>query len=66
VHHLADLAALRGRSVTTAAISEFVPLFEQQFGPLTMTVAEFTAGPGARVALVDLVELMPTLAALEG
>jgi hypothetical protein len=29
-----------------------------------MTVAEFTAGPGARVALVDLVDLLPTLAAL--
>jgi len=52
--------------VTTAAISDFVPLFEQQFVPLTMTVAEFTAGPSARVDLVDVVDLLPTLAALEG
>lgn len=40
-------------------------LFEQQFGPLTTTVAEFTAGPGGRVKLVDLVDLLPALAALQ-
>lgn len=35
--------------------------FEQQFGPLTMTVRQFTAGPGAHVELVDLLPLLPAL-----
>lgn len=29
-------------------------LFERRFGPLTMSISEFTAGPGAQVELVDL------------
>lgn len=36
-------------------------LFEQQFGPLTMPIREFTAGFGSRVELVDLAPLLPAL-----
>lgn len=36
-------------------------LFEERFGSLTMPIRRFTAGPGARVELVDLLPLMPAL-----
>lgn len=37
-------------------------MFEQRFGPLTMSIRQFTAGPGAHVELVDLAPLLPELA----
>lgn len=36
-------------------------VFERRFGPLTTPIREFTAGPGARVELVDLLPLLPEL-----
>lgn len=44
------------RAATSRAV------FEQRFGPLTMPIRDFTAGPGARVELVDLLPLLPELA----
>ena len=41
------------------------PLFHERFGPLTMTVGEFTHGPGARVRLIRIDEVLPALAAVE-
>lgn len=40
-------------------------MFEEKFGPLTMTVAEFTRGPASHVKLIKLDDLLPALAALE-
>lgn len=37
-------------------------LFEERFGPLTMPIRDFTAGPGAHVELVDLGPELPALA----
>jgi hypothetical protein len=34
-------------------------LFQERFGPLDMPVKEFTAGPAARVRLIDLAEVLP-------
>lgn len=31
---------------------------EQRFGPLTMSIRQFTAAPGAHVELVDLAPLL--------
>lgn len=44
------------RATTTRA------LFQERFGPLTMSIRDFTAGPGSRVELVDLLSLLPELA----
>jgi hypothetical protein len=41
------------------------PMFEEKFGPLTMTVAQFTRGPGSRVKLIRLEDMLPALAQLE-
>lgn len=41
------------------------PMFEEKFGPLSMTVAEFTRGPGRRVQLIKLDELLPALREVE-
>lgn len=41
------------------------PMFEEKFGPLTMTVASFTHGPGSRVKLIKLEDLLPALSQLE-
>lgn len=35
--------------------------FQERFGSLTMPIRDFTAGPGARVELVDLRPLLPEL-----
>jgi hypothetical protein len=35
--------------------------FEERFGPLSMSIRDFTAGPGAHVELVDLEPEMPAL-----
>lgn len=43
------------RATTTRA------MFEKRFGPLTMPISQFTAGPGAHVELVDLAPLLPEL-----
>lgn len=37
-------------------------LFAERFGALETTVADFTAGPGARVRLTDMTTLLPELA----
>lgn len=36
-------------------------LFVERFGALEMSVADFTAGPGARVRIIDLATLLPEL-----
>ncbi|UOY01648.1 hypothetical protein [Blastococcus sp. PRF04-17] len=38
-------------------------LFEQRFGPLAMSIADFTTGPAAHVDILDLTELLPEVAA---
>jgi hypothetical protein len=40
-------------------------MFEQRFGPLSLPVAEFTAGLASHVHLIDLTELLPEVAAAE-
>ena len=37
-------------------------LFTQRFGPLSMSIADFTNGPAAHVRIVDLMTLLPEIA----
>lgn len=39
-------------------------LFTERFGPLSMTIADFTYGPAAHVRIVDLTTLLPGLASV--